>query len=124
MQLTESQQKSLGSIVRWALMLVAVPLINHKIVNAQIAGMAIDDSIQEIVGWLVAAGALVWSQLQKIASTRRESVAAALHPPAPPELVTAMVKALPPDAPVPAVIQNPPLPPEPSVKPTNTESKS
>lgn len=75
---TDSQKRALGAVIRTVLLLLAGPLIRGHVVTLDILGPALDDLVQQIVGWLIAGGVLLWSLVQKWVDEQRVKIAASL----------------------------------------------
>lgn len=73
--MTEGQKKALAAIIRAALLIAAAPLIRGHLVTVDVLGVALDDLVQQIIGWLVAGGTIVWSLLEKWYTQRKIAVA-------------------------------------------------
>lgn len=78
MKLSDNQKRALGTILRAALLLAFNPLVKHHFIDVNVLGPALDDLVEQGVGWLVSGGVLVWSFAQKWIDQQKIAIAAAL----------------------------------------------
>jgi hypothetical protein len=78
--LTDGQQRLVGTVVRWFLLLVCAPLIKHNIVDQHILGVAVDETVAQVVGYSGTGLTLVWGLVNKLWTNRKIATALAMPP--------------------------------------------